>query len=148
MPEVMHRDHIPDTLRTLFEWTVDPCLDFVRKNCKTYASSSPAHQVVSLMKLIFALMRHATEMEDARDNRHLRTWTMAAFFFGTSWSLGGLIDVDGRAKFDRFFRDLMGGKIEEFPVPKELGKIDFIPPDNGTIYDYGYEVGFDWRRAL
>lgn len=136
----MRRDGIPVALTTLFEWTVDPCLDFVRKNCKSYAPTSPAHLVVSLMKLIYAQMRHAAEQEDARDNRHLKAWTMTSFFFGMTWSLGGGIDVDGRAKFDQYFRNLMMGKDEELPVPKELGKIDFIPPDNGTIYDFGYEV--------
>ena len=64
----------------------------------------------------------------------------SAVLFGITWSIGAGVDVDGRQKFDTYFRDLLSGKFEEYPVPKAMGKIEApIPPDH-LIYDYMYEV--------
>lgn len=40
----------------LFEWLVDPCLYFIRKNCKTFLVTSEMHLVQSLMRLYLCLM--------------------------------------------------------------------------------------------
>ena len=40
----------------LFEWLVDPCLYFIRKNCKTFVQTSDMHLVQSLMNLYTCLM--------------------------------------------------------------------------------------------
>lgn len=60
--------------------------------------------------------------------------------FGIPWSLGATLDVDSRSKFDAYYRDLLNGKIEEFPIPKSVGKIEIPFPDNGEVFDFCYEV--------
>ena len=40
----------------LFEWLVDPCLYFIRKNCRTFIQTSDMHLVQSLMHLYTCLM--------------------------------------------------------------------------------------------
>ena len=60
--------------------------------------------------------------------------------FSLTWSIAGVIDVDGRAKFDTFFREVLAGKSEEYPCPKLIGKIDIPFPENGQVYDFCFEV--------
>ena len=61
-------------------------------------------------------------------------------FFSIPWSIGGVIDVDGREKFDKYYRDLLSGKFEEHPIPKVLTKLDAPMPETGLVYDYCFEV--------
>lgn len=129
-----------ELLEELFEWIVDPCLSFIRKNCKEYCPSSVSNVVRSLMYWVEMLMHNAAHHEEVAENRHLRTWLISAFIFSVPWSLGAVTDVDGREKFDKFYRELLLGKNENNPVPKSLGKIEVMFPDNGLVYDYAYEV--------
>lgn len=64
----------------------------------------------------------------------------AAVMFSIPWSIAAVVDVDGREKFDAFFRDLLTGKDEKNPIPKDIGKIEIPFPDNGMVYDYCFEV--------
>ena len=64
----------------------------------------------------------------------------ATIMFSIPWSIGAVVDVDGREKFDAFFREMLAGKNEEHPIPKDIGKIDIPFPENGLIYDYCFEV--------
>ncbi|CAH1783738.1 unnamed protein product, partial [Owenia fusiformis] len=139
LPEVMQTEH-GELLDTLFEWLVDPCLTFIRKNCKEYMNCGQANQVRSLMYWIEMILHEHTTKEDAVENKHLRTWIISSFLFGLMWSLGGTIDPDGRKKFDTFFREILTGKSEETPVPKSIGKIDVPFPNDGLVYDYNYEM--------
>lgn len=99
------------------------------------------------MKLTEMLMREPCEDPEAGENRHLRTWLMAAMMFAIPWSLGACTDPNGREKLDEYVRNLLAGKDEALPVPKAVGKIDVPFPDHGLIYDYMYEVrGICFRR--
>ena len=68
--------------------------------------------------------------------------------FGIPWSIGALIDPDGRSKFDQFYRDLLHGKDESNPVPKSVGKIEGMFPESSTVYDYHLEVGYGHKYQL
>lgn len=57
-----------------------------------------------------------------------------------TWSVGAACDHDGRTKFDAFLKDMSLGKIEAHPIPKCIGKMDLPYPNDGTIYDYMYDV--------
>ncbi|CAF4055950.1 unnamed protein product, partial [Adineta steineri] len=45
-----------ELVNDLFEWMVDPCLEFIRFNCKFQLSTSPIHLTFSLMRLYTSLM--------------------------------------------------------------------------------------------
>ncbi len=55
---------LPDTLaeehrvlvNDLFEWLVDPCLEFIRHECKMLINTSPIHLVYSLQRLFSSLL--------------------------------------------------------------------------------------------
>ena len=70
------------------------------------------------------------------------------FLFSIPWTIGALIDPDGRDKFDSFFKQLLLSKNEDFPLPKIVGKVEPMFPDRDTIYDYMPEVcGFGYFIA-
>ena len=134
-----------ETLELLFEWLVDPVYDFVRKNCKYYTPSGQSNLIRSLMYLVEMLLHDAAIQADQEENKHLHVWLITAFLFAITWSLGAIIDGDSRPKFDQFLRDLLAGKSNDFPIPKALGKLDMLFPNENTVFDYYYEVS---RKTL
>ena len=49
-------DDMREMVDDLFEWLVQPCLDFIRHECKMLINSSPIHLVYSHMRLYRCLM--------------------------------------------------------------------------------------------
>ncbi|KAK6177269.1 hypothetical protein SNE40_015399 [Patella caerulea] len=137
-PEVVPRDDV-EVLDGLFEWLVDPCLEFVRKNCKEYVPSAVANCVSSLMRMIDMLMHETLEKEDAADNKHIRGYLVSAVLFAIPWTIGAGVDNDGRIKFDSFFREILSGKMEEYPIPKSVNKLEIPYPAEHHVYDYMFE---------
>ena len=43
-------------IRDLFDWLVQPCLDFVRLECKLFITTSPLHLVHSLLNLYTCIL--------------------------------------------------------------------------------------------
>ena len=62
--------------------------------------------------------------------------------FAVPWSIASVVDIDGRQKFDQFFRQLLVGEIKHNPVPTCLaGTLHQPPSDTGLIYDLCWKVG-------
>ena len=78
--------------------------------------------------------------EAALKDKNMRSWITSVFLFALIWSIAATGDKPSLEKFDTFIRDLSGGKIEEHPIPPDVGKIDCPLPPEGTIYDYLFEV--------
>ena len=70
----------------------------------------------------------------------------SSFFFGIVWSIGATCDADSRIKFDAMFKDLMSGKMEEYPIPAFIGKIDCPMPADHSVYEYMFEVPSFWLK--
>ncbi|XP_013387188.1 dynein heavy chain 12, axonemal, partial [Lingula anatina] len=137
-----------ELIEEMFEWMVDPCLEFMRKQCKEYCPTQMANLVKSFMNFIDMLMHDVVNKEDAMENKHIRGYLVSTIIFSAVWSIGGVADYDSRAKFDVFFRELLAGKQEDNPIPKSLGKLDIPLPDNGMVYDYMFEqkARGQWRH--
>ncbi|CAH8626763.1 unnamed protein product [Dicrocoelium dendriticum] len=140
LPTVLVAGDGRDMINALLDWYIDPCLEFIRLNCRSMVSTRPAHLVCSCLGFVNMLLDDLANQEDAAENRYLRLWTCTAFTFGVIWGIGGCLDQDGRQKFDRFLRAMLLGQDERNPVPKELGpRIEFQIPESGLVYDYYYE---------
>uniref|UniRef100_A0A3Q2QRM0 Dynein axonemal heavy chain 7 n=1 Tax=Fundulus heteroclitus TaxID=8078 RepID=A0A3Q2QRM0_FUNHE len=130
-----HRELIMD----LFDWLVQPCLDFLDKECCFMVQTSPIHLAYSLMKLYTCLMEIAASETNGAQNmssEQIAMWLQGLFLFSLVWSLGGTITGDSRKKFDVFLRNLLMGMYEEHPRPKsvKLKKNNIFP--ERTVYDY------------
>nr|KAG5702270.1 hypothetical protein BaRGS_030625 [Batillaria attramentaria] len=140
-PELYEKDWL-EMLEHLFEWLVDACMDFVRHYCKEYSGCGAANKVMSMMKFIDMLMHDSVYPEDEQHAEHhmkyLHSWLLGSVLWAIPWSLAGGMDSDGRRKFDVFYRELLHGKMEEYPMPPGL-KIEVPLPPEHTAYDYFYE---------
>ncbi|XP_071807320.1 dynein axonemal heavy chain 12-like isoform X1 [Asterias amurensis] len=122
----------------LFDWLLEPSIDFVHRNTKEYVPTSTNNLSRSLM--YFVNMFLADHLKPDTDMKHLKAWIVSTMFFSLVWSVGAVVDTDGRTKFDAFFRDILSGKNEAHPFPSEIGaKLDVPFPTEGLVYDYMYD---------
>uniref|UniRef100_A0A2C9JD05 AAA+ ATPase domain-containing protein n=1 Tax=Biomphalaria glabrata TaxID=6526 RepID=A0A2C9JD05_BIOGL len=130
---------IPSNLNVMIEWLVQPCIDFVRHECKEYIQASHSNQVVSLLSFIDMQMFDALNVENASANKHLKAYYNGSVLFAIPWTIAGCINNDGRKKFHEFYYQLLDGKNTQFPVPDDIKKIEVMFPQENTIYDYFYD---------
>ncbi|XP_076842922.1 dynein axonemal heavy chain 3 [Brachyhypopomus gauderio] len=132
-----HRELIVD----LFEWLVQPCLDFISHSCRFLVQTSPVHLAYSLMRLYSCLLDEiAASGQDGAESmssQQMTIWLQSLFLFAVVWTVGGTINGDSRKKFDGFYRKLLTGTVEEHPRPKsvKLTKNNLFP-ERGLVYDY------------
>jgi len=60
--------------------------------------------------------------------------------FAIPWSFAAVTEGSSREKFDRFLRDLVTDKNEDFHVPASIGKLEGLFPDAGQVQDFCFEV--------
>uniref|UniRef100_A0A3B5AK42 Dynein axonemal heavy chain 3 n=1 Tax=Stegastes partitus TaxID=144197 RepID=A0A3B5AK42_9TELE len=139
LPESLSAEH-RELIRNLFDWLVQPCLDFIDRECRFVVQTSPIHLVNSLMKLYTCLMEISTSETNGTQNmssQQITMWLQGLFLFAVVWSLGGTITGDSRKKFDVFYRTLISGMDDEHPRPKSIKlKKNNIFPERGTVYDF------------
>ncbi|XP_061330226.1 dynein axonemal heavy chain 3 isoform X2 [Pezoporus flaviventris] len=132
-----HRELVND----MFMWLVDPCLEFIRFNCKAIVQMSSIHLSYSLMRLYTCLLDEISQSEEAEkpsmSTQQIMLWLQGLFLFALVWTIGGIIDADSRKKFDVFYRNLLMGMNDENPRPNSV-KItrNNIFPEKGSVYDF------------
>ena len=52
---ISNHKHI-QLINSLFNWLIDPCLDFVINNCEQFINCSKMHLVISFLKLFKSLL--------------------------------------------------------------------------------------------
>ncbi|XP_071484907.1 dynein axonemal heavy chain 12-like [Diadema antillarum] len=134
LPEELQKE-LP-LIKALFDWLVEPCIDYVRRNCKEYVATSINNMARSLM--YFVRMFMDDNLANC-DPKNMKPWLVNTFLFSIIWSVGCTTDNDGRSKFDLYMRDMITGKAEEHPIPPEVGKLDVPLPPEGMVYDYLFE---------
>nr|KAG5713480.1 hypothetical protein BaRGS_025028 [Batillaria attramentaria] len=136
----------------LFNWLVQPCLDFIRKNCQTFITTSDMHLVQTLMRLYTSLMdeiietinNEPAEGEDpipgALTPQQVTLWLQGLFLFSLVWTIGGTAMGDSKKKFDVFFRTLISGTDNDHPKPKsiKITKSNSFP-ERDTVYDFCFQ---------
>ncbi|CAH8647966.1 unnamed protein product [Schistosoma rodhaini] len=164
-------NELKELINDLFEWLVDPCLEFIQLNCRQLVSISNLHAVKQLITLFDCLLdeiRHwctldqnteTPEIGSPQVNMSAQTVYLqiqALFLFSIIWSLGSCLPIESREKFDLFFRDLISGINQQYPKPKsiKLTKLNSLP-ERKTIYDYWFDknaqgswidwINFNWN---
>ncbi|KAK2870454.1 hypothetical protein Q8A67_024846 [Cirrhinus molitorella] len=140
LPESMADEH--RTLITdLFNWLVQPCLDFIYHECGFLVQTSPIHLAYSLMRLYTCLLDEIFQSEqegaESMTSQQVTLWLQALFLFAVVWSLGGTINGNSRKKFDIFYRNLILGTNATHPRPQSVKLTkNNVFPERGTVYDY------------
>ena len=54
--------------------------------------------------------------------------------------MGAACDSDSKDTFDVFFRHLLTGKLEDYPLPKIVGEIEIPLPNGGSVFDVMFSM--------
>ncbi|KAJ3342735.1 Dynein heavy chain 7, axonemal [Gonapodya sp. JEL0774] len=133
-------------LTGLFEWLVDPCLQFLRTNCTEYVETQDIHLVTSLCRILESLYDDISKESGKNvDLTSMRT-LQGMFLLSLIWSIGATTNDVGRSKMDTFIRTAVAGTNSVCPLPKDF-KFEVPPPENGLVFDYVFDGGV-WRSWL
>ena len=134
--------YIPTSIKTIVTELCDEMvpagLNFVRKQGKELVETSSAMRVASMLRFLLVMLK---EFEEEKNIKVQETWIKGTFLFCYIWSLGSTLDTDSRFKFDKFLRALHNNEDPAYPVNV---KFDVPFPDEGTVYDYLFEVSGVW----
>ena len=135
-------------LRTMFESLVDPILTFSRKNCcKIMWPVSDMTIVAGLLRLLRIFLNdvgHDGE-QDHDTERMQQMWVEGWFLFSLLWSVGGIVDYEGRQKLDKWLKTEVG--LSESAATAKKRKEGDAParhkfltqwPEKRMLYDYMY----------
>uniref|UniRef100_A0A7N5JN32 Dynein axonemal heavy chain 3 n=1 Tax=Ailuropoda melanoleuca TaxID=9646 RepID=A0A7N5JN32_AILME len=134
LPASLTEEH-KELVNDMFMWLVQPCLEFVRLQCKFVVQTSPIHLAFSMMRLYSSLfgtcyLKFLSQMK-------IFLWLQGLFLFALVWTVAGTINADSRKKFDLFFRNLIMGMDDNNPRPKSVKLTkNNIFPEKGSIYDF------------
>ncbi|XP_053480111.1 dynein axonemal heavy chain 3-like [Ictalurus furcatus] len=136
----------------LFDWLVQPCLDFIAHNCRFLVQTSPIHLANSLMHLYSCLIDEIVvvgqEGAEPMSSQQMTVWLQSLFLYAVVWTVGGTINGDSRKKFDVFYRNLLTGTMDENPRPKSVKLTkNNVFPESGSVYDYYFhkQGSGQWR---
>ena len=62
LPKALTKEHI-EVLNDLFEWLVDPCIEFIKSNCKCQLPTSYLHLMRSTMTIFSCLLDEISSKE-------------------------------------------------------------------------------------
>ncbi|KAL8573170.1 Dynein heavy chain 3, axonemal [Nucella lapillus] len=142
-----------ELVQDLFDWLVEPTLDFVHRQCRTFVTTSDMHLVQTLMRLYTSLMDEIIEAVNApppemdeQPNPGLLTpqqvtlWLQGLFLFSLVWTIGGTIMGDSKKKFDTYFRTLISGTDDSHPKPKsiKITKSNSFP-ERDLVFDFCFQ---------
>jgi dynein heavy chain len=115
-----------ETIEFLFEWLVEPCLAFLRKEQSEMSPTVDANLVMSLINLMECCLEEIYVDADQHAQKELRKGTgkgnqkkkkkevknhdeviECSFIFSLIWSLGVTVDYEGQMKFSTFLRNII-----------------------------------------
>ncbi|XP_058790035.1 dynein axonemal heavy chain 7-like [Phymastichus coffea] len=137
----------------LFDWSIDPCLEFMQKNCSSYLRLTDMHLVISTLSLFKMYMNYAIDEhieKKEKDNKdHIAIWSQAAIIMATLWTLTGSMNYTSRDKFEEFYMSLWSNSNENFPRPNEIKQFEISLPNEGKLYDniYIFKGSGYWKHC-
>ncbi|XP_011706108.1 PREDICTED: dynein heavy chain 7, axonemal-like [Wasmannia auropunctata] len=132
-------------LYALFDWAIDPCLNYLRENGDILLDQE-LHLVTSTVNLFEILLRDACEDVAGKEN-HFAIWAQAALILAIVWGLGGNLIEDSRARFNAFCVSFWNGTEKEHPKPDMIKHFDVTLPNEGLIQDnfYIFKGAGNWK---
>ncbi|XP_030068202.1 dynein axonemal heavy chain 3 [Microcaecilia unicolor] len=152
LPTNLAAEHM-ELVSDMFDWLIQPCLDFVRHECKFLVQTSPMHLAYCMMRLYTCLLDEIVssgeEGKETMSSQQIILWLQGLFLFAVVWSIGGTINAESRKKFDVFYRNLIMGMDDEHPRPKSVKLTkNNIFPERGSVYDFYFhkQAGGQWNN--
>nr|XP_031831701.1 dynein heavy chain 3, axonemal-like [Nomia melanderi] len=138
-----------EILYSLFDWVMDPLLEFIQKHCTMTLIIKQLHCIISTLNLLEMYLKDA-QLENTEEKgkiNHFIIWMQAALILSIIWGLGGNLNMDSHIKFNSFCISLWSGKSEEYPKPKTIKNFDVTLPHDGLIQDniYIFKGTGNWK---
>ncbi|KAF3425858.1 hypothetical protein E2986_01736 [Frieseomelitta varia] len=135
-------------IEQLFDWLVEPCLQFIRKACRATVNAGQIHQVVSAMNMFEMTMEDAVEQNPKTYDQYLVPWLQATMLTSMVWGVAGTLDYASRVNFNAFYLTIWKNELEEHPMPEFLAESLISLPTEELIHDcfYTYRGRGAWRR--
>ncbi|XP_076392739.1 dynein axonemal heavy chain 7 isoform X1 [Megachile rotundata] len=129
-----------EILYQLFDWIMDPALQFIYKHCTLSLIVEKLHFVMTTLNLLEMYFTDAlTECTEEKDKtNYFTTWMQVAFILSIIWGLGGNVSIDSHVKFNSFFVEIWSGTNKEYPKPEAIKSYDVALPNEGLIQDNFY----------
>lgn len=134
-----------ELVEDLFEWLMEPCLEFIRKTCRTVLNAGQINQVVSTLNLFEMFMEDAVDDNTQDYELYVDFWLQAAMMLSMVWGAGGTLHQDHIKSFDEYYVSLWKNQVEDRKMPVSLDDILISLPGEGTIHDNYYT--FNGRGA-
>ncbi|XP_043264608.1 dynein axonemal heavy chain 7 [Colletes gigas] len=137
-----------EIIEQLFQWLIDPCLEFIRKSCRVIITAGQIHQVLSTMNLFQIFMDDAVELNPKTFEQFILAWMQATMLLSVVWGAAGTLDHDSRSKFNAYYLSLWKNEQTEHPLPEFLVEGLISLPTDELIHDcfYTYRGRGAWRR--
>ncbi|KAI9203090.1 dynein heavy chain and region D6 of dynein motor-domain-containing protein [Polychytrium aggregatum] len=132
------------TVVILFDWLMEPCLSFLRRNLTELVETSDMNLATSMMNVFESLLDDFLKDGSDLSNKHIQ----GIFLFSLVWAVASTCHENARPKFSAFIRTLITGQVTEYPPPQGFSLETIIP--EGSVYDYIFERsdGGRWRNWL
>lgn len=122
----------------LFHWLMDPCLDFIRKECRMTISAGQIHSIMSTASIFQLLIEDAVEENPKTFDQYLLAWFQAAMIISMVWGAAGTLDRESRCKFDVFYLSMWRGDRQESLLPASITSDLISLPGEDPIHDQYY----------
>ncbi|XP_037810078.1 dynein heavy chain 12, axonemal [Lucilia sericata] len=122
-------------IKALFNWLLDPCQEFVRKNCTQYLKPGEYNCLTTTFDIFEMCLNEAIDENPEDYQKYLPMYFQAAIIFSLIWGVAGILDSRSREKFDAFLRKHWA---DEENIPANVGKLEIAIPVEGLLVDYIY----------
>ncbi|MGH0140104.1 UNVERIFIED_CONTAM: hypothetical protein FKN15_000554, partial [Acipenser sinensis] len=123
LPQTLSDEH-RELINDMFNWLVQPSLEFIRHECKFLVQTSPIHLAYSMMRLYTCLLDEVADSgkdgKEPMSSQQITLWLQGLFLFAVVWTIGGTISGESRKKFDVFYRNVIMGMDDKNPRPKSV----------------------------
>jgi len=128
----------------MFDWLVTPACRVAMKMCKMPQPMQEINLACSLMSLYESLLDEfkSPETIQAMNENLVIVWLDSLFLFSLVWTVGAVVDMEGRKKFDNILRKLLVGDppAELKPFMKGAArKVTQLFPEGKLVYDFTFD---------
>ena len=131
-PKVLENTGLISKIESYFEVYMEPLIKFLRKNMPEPVSSQDNNLCQSICRILNCYLVNYNDSElkivSSEEVEELDQMIENHFIYAIIWSMGVTTTSEGRKKFDKVLRDLLGSRTLKFPFPAE-----------GTVYDWKFD---------
>ena len=137
-PKVRANESIVNKLSQYFDVYAYPLIKFVRKNLVEPVSSMDNNLIQSIFRIIncYLVKYRDTEVKNVTPEEiaELESVLENLFVYATTWTLGVTTNSDGRKRFDKHMREVIGTRSLAIPFPETDSVYDWYFDETSKVY--------------